>query len=302
MADCLEGDCLKLKRERLEKAKSNPAYAAFLDVFERLTGVTEKALESIKDRLAPIPLSPYMAEKFAEGLPLADRKNLPVSAEDVGRLLVFYVAGLSGINKKTDGELSGIKAAITSGEISGWGLVDHFILGQAPFLSYVFEHEGLNSHLLFFVLRNLFKVCLTPFQETLPEETEVLWNKGACPVCGFSPDMGVLLGKEGKLYLHCALCGHEWPFRKMACPFCDNDLQKELNYLEVEGDTRYKIHLCHLCRRYLKVLDARDFEENRPLFMDLEDLISLHLDVIADQKGFSPGISLETINRKESTQ
>jgi len=299
MADCLEGDCLKLKRKRLEKAKSNPAYVAFIDIFERLTGVTEKVLELIRAQLIPIPLSPYMAEKFAEGLPLADRKNLPVSAEDVDRLLVFYVKGLSGINNKTDAELSIIKTAITTGEISGQHLIDHFVMGQEPFLSYVFERGELNNHLLFFIFRNLFKVCLTPFQETLPEETELLWDKGVCPVCGFSPDMGVLLGKEGKLHLHCALCGHVWPFRKMACPFCNNDLQKELNYLEVEGDTRHKIHLCQLCLRYLKVLDVRNLEEDRPLFLDLEDLISLHLDIIADQKGYLPGISLQTLNEKE---
>jgi len=199
-----------------------------------------------------------MMEKFAAGLPLIDKKNLPVSAEDVDRLLVFYVTGLFGINKKTDGQLSAIKTAVTSGEISGQHLIDHFVMGQAPFLSYVFEHEGVNNHLLFFVLRTLLKACLTPFQETFISTAPFAAMNG---------------------------CSKKWLARSAAI------ISKKMNYLEVEGDMCYNVNLCYLCRRYLKVLDARDFEGSKPLFLDLEDLISGHLNVIAGQKGFTPGIS-----------
>ncbi len=65
-----------------------------------------------------------------------------------------------------------------------------------------------------------------------------------------------------------------------------------MKYLEIEGDEVHKIYLCHLCGKYLKVIDTRELPEDFPVFLDLEEITSLHLDIIADQQGYSPGINL----------
>ena len=292
MADCLEGDCLKLKRKRAEQAKSIPAYETLLNIFEHLMEVTEAGIDKIRGQLKPLTLSPYMENKFQEGLPLVDRKNFPVSDEAFDTLLDLFFGELSGFSGAIDRDLKILESKRADGTISGKRLIDQFVMGSEMFLPYIFEVPEINNHLLFFVLRNIFKICLIPYQKTLTEELTALWEKGECPVCGFPPDMGILRGEGGKLYLHCAICGHEWKFKRMACAFCGNDLQKELKYLEIEGDDVHKIYLCHLCHKYLKVVDTRSLPEDFPVFLDLEELTSLHLDVIADQQGYSPGINL----------
>jgi len=292
MADCLEGDCLKLKREQVEKAKANPAYESLLSIFEHLMEITEESIEKVQTYLNPVLLSPYIEEKFLEGFPLVDRKNFPVPDETFNALLDTFLGGLTGISDTIDRDLHTLRDKRSDGKISGKALIDQFVRGSKTFLPYVFEMPDINNYLLFFALRNIFKICLIPYQDMLSEELAGLWEKGECPICGFPPDMGVLRGEGGKLYLHCAICGHEWRFKRMACAFCGNDLQKELNYLEIEGDEIHRIHLCNLCRRYLKVIDSRSLPENAPLFLDLEELTTLHLDVTADQKGYIPGINL----------
>ena len=292
MADCLEGDCLKVKRKRVEEAKDNPAYKDLLTIFEHLIGLTESSIEQVRPYLKPVPLSSYVEEKFREGLPLVDKKNFPVPDKIFDTLLNTFLDGLTGIGDSVDRDLRVLKSKRQDGSLSGRRLIDQFVMGHQSFLSYVFEMPDINNHLLFLALRNIFKICLTPFQDTLTEELAKGWERGECPVCGFPPDMGILRGEGGKLYLHCAICGHEWRFKRMACAFCGNDLQKELEYLEIEGDEVHKIHLCHLCQRYLKILDSRSLPEDTPIFLDLEELTTLHLDIIADQQGFIPGINL----------
>lgn len=292
MADCLEGDCLKLKRKRVEESKNNSTYESLLVIFERLMDLTEKSVDYVRPYLKPIPLSPYMDEKFQEGLPLADRKNFPVPDPTFNKLLDTFFDGLAGISDKIEHDILILKNKRKGGEISGQRLIDQFVMGSKSFLSYLFDIPDINNYLLFFVIRDIFRICLVPYQNTLTDELAGLWDKGDCPICGFPPDIGILRGEGGKLYLHCAICGHEWRFNRMVCAFCGSDLQKEHNYLEIEGDNVHKIFLCNFCRRYLKVLDSRSLPDDTLLFLDLEDLTTLHLDVIADEKGYLPGINV----------
>ncbi len=292
MADCLVGDCLEVKRKQIEKAKENVAYKDLLKVFERLTDLTERSVTRIASILKPVPLSPYMEEKFQQGLPLVDRRNFPVRDTVFESLFTTFIEGLSGIGDSVDKDLVVLREKLGQGVISGRRFIDQFVMGSENFFPYIFKVPDVNHSLLFLVTRNVFKICLIPFQDVLTDELAMGWERGECPVCGFPPDMGALRGEGGKLFLHCAICGHEWRFRRMACAFCGRDLQSELHTLEVEGDEVHKVHLCHLCKRYLKVVDTRKLPENTLVFLDLEELTTFHLDIVADQKGYAPGINL----------
>ncbi len=292
MADCLQGDCLDLKRKYVAGAKETPAYAELLTIFERLIDLTERSIDQTRSYLKPVPLSPYIEEKFQEGLPLVDKKNFPVPATVFDSMIDTFLNGLTGLGETIDQDLQTLKKRHDEKRFTSSYLIDQFVMGHETFIKAIFDIPDINNHLLFFILRHIFKICLLPFQDILTDELAGGWEKGQCPVCGFLPDMGVLRGEGGKLYLHCAICGHEWRFKRMACAFCNRDLQKELHYLEIEGDDIHKIYLCHLCKRYLKITDERNLPENTPLFLDLEELTTLHLDIIADQRGYAPGINL----------
>ena len=50
------------------------------------------------------------------------------------------------------------------------------------------------------------------------------------------------------------------------------------------GEEARRVDLCDACRHYIKTIDCRSLEEPDPC---LEDLATLHLDVVAVQKGYN---------------
>ncbi|MBW2642910.1 MAG: formate dehydrogenase accessory protein FdhE [Deltaproteobacteria bacterium] len=74
---------------------------------------------------------------------------------------------------------------------------------------------------------------------------------------------------------------------RLSCSVCDNKEQKFLKYFYGEGEESYRIDLCDKCHHYIKTIDVRDLEESDP---SLEDLATLHLDVVAAQKGYERSV------------
>jgi len=112
------------------------------------------------------------------------------------------------------------------------------------------------------------------------------WSEGYCPICGKEPKIGeIRKDEDGKRYLFCHQCGCKWNFSRIKCPFCGNDEQHSLAYFEVEGDERYRVDVCNKCRRYIKTVEFPKSSEEPDL--DIEDIATLHLDMIAFDEGYS---------------
>jgi len=112
------------------------------------------------------------------------------------------------------------------------------------------------------------------------------WTEGYCPICGKEPKIGEIRGEEeGKRYLFCHQCGYKWHFRRIKCPFCGNEEQHSLAYFAVEGEESHRVDVCNKCRRYIKIIElpATAGEIN----MDVEDIATLHLDVLAYEEGYN---------------
>ena len=69
----------------------------------------------------------------------------------------------------------------------------------------------------------------------------------------------------------------------MSCAVCGSKEQQYLEYFYGEGEEAYRIDICGKCRHYIKTIDQRDLEPSDPF---LEDLATLHLDVIAVDRGY----------------
>jgi FdhE protein len=116
------------------------------------------------------------------------------------------------------------------------------------------------------------------------------WERGICPICGSGPAIA-LLRNEGKRLLVCSLCAHQWPARRLVCPFCEESDPRRLRYAFSDEEPEYRTELCDGCRTYLKTFDLRKIA--RPIYLPLEQVASLHLDVQAIQDGYrSRGIGL----------
>ena len=116
-----------------------------------------------------------------------------------------------------------------------------------------------------------------------------VWLKGNCPVCGGEPLMAKLEGETGKRILQCYLCRTEWAFARLECPFCGNSDQDKLRYFYDEEDKSYRVEVCDKCKMYLKTADTRLTEKDVVLFV--ENLATLHLDIVAKEEGFQREIN-----------
>jgi len=113
------------------------------------------------------------------------------------------------------------------------------------------------------------------------------WLRGYCPICGKEPLIGRLEEETGRRWLFCTLCHTEWLFKRLVCPFCENDDQESLRYFFAEGDESHRIDVCDKCKRYIKTIDYRRMDNIMNLFV--ETLSTLALDIIADKEGFRGG-------------
>lgn len=146
------------------------------------------------------------------------------------------------------------------------------------------EEEQVDPSLLAFLIVN----ALRPFyafqaQAVIGLVKDEEWQRPHCPVCGQRGEMAVLQGDGGKRYLYCPTCDVTWKYLRLECPYCDADHEK-LRYLEVE-DSLYRLDVCENCQGYIKTLDAQELASVPNLF--LEDLLTMHLDLLAEKEGYT---------------
>lgn len=109
------------------------------------------------------------------------------------------------------------------------------------------------------------------------------WRRGYCPVCGGAPDFAYLEKDVGARWLVCSRCDFEWAFPRLQCPFCQNGEQRQLSFYTGPGG-RYRLHVCHVCRNYLKTIDLR--QGDGPMLVPLERLYTLDMDRQARDMGY----------------
>lgn len=111
------------------------------------------------------------------------------------------------------------------------------------------------------------------------------WKRGYCPICGQLPAMGQLVtiaqdqGRERELV--CGCCQMRWQYRRIGCPYCDNQEQEALKIIEVAEEPDLRLDTCEKCKSYLKIYTG---EGNQQVAM--ADWSTLHLDLIGEKNGY----------------
>jgi formate dehydrogenase accessory protein FdhE len=120
-------------------------------------------------------------------------------------------------------------------------------------------------------------------------------RRGQCPFCGGGP--WISARREGSLtegarrMFDCALCGGEWLFGRILCPSCFEENPYRLPSFQSEKHPTVRIEACETCQRYLKSIDLS--EDARPI-PEVDDLVSLSMDLWAVEQGFTriePGLA-----------
>jgi len=185
-------------------------------------------------------------------------------------------------------------------------LLDLFLHKDRQTLVALSKKHGVEQDLLLFVGLNLTQAVLELYAEKLKSKVDQEnWLKGICPVCGNVPALAMLRKDDGKRILWCAWCGTKWHHKRIMCPFCGNEDQKNLKYFFVEGDppadkTAFRVDVCDQCKRYIKTLDERKISDSEKLNLQMENLNTLYLDVLARKDGYeNPNFWMAALSWKE---
>ena len=117
----------------------------------------------------------------------------------------------------------------------------------------------------------------------------VLWGEGRCPICGQNPGMA-MLDREGARILECSFCRTGWYFPRLECPFCRNSDPRRLGYFYADNYPGTRVQFCECCKSYLKTAVVK--EVGREVFLALEDIYTMDLDLLAQREGYSAGRDL----------
>ena len=219
-----------------------------------------------------------------EGSPLFSRGDLPVDMEAAGRLMKKFLAHFSKTNRN---DAESLNKALQHLSLDGtWAkkLFGAILKQDDQKLGQISKEVGLAPQTLLFLGETALKPSLHLLRDTVTGNMDnAKWPHGFCPLCGSQPDMAFFL-KTGKRYLHCGLCGEQWPYARVKCPFCNTKNQAKLGYFEAEQEEGFRVYFCRDCGRYIKTIDKKAFEEVAPL--ELENLATIHLDLLARNHGF----------------
>ena len=219
--------------------------------------------------------------RWKEGIPLySGEAEVPFLREEIEPLLSGALGLLHGIREADGPGLVRLAEAWEAGELPASALLPT----HPSFTRHVQERIGLSSDILGFlcqiVVRPPLEEVVEPLRGLLEDSG---WDRGICPFCG-SPAAFSDLGEDGKRRLLCHLCGSEWGFLRIRCPFCDNRDPNTLKILSPEEEEGYFVDACDLCRGYVKGLDRR-LRWNVVSSL-LEDWGSPHLDLVALDLGY----------------
>ncbi len=109
------------------------------------------------------------------------------------------------------------------------------------------------------------------------------WEDGRCPLCSARPVLASIL--EGpQRRLHCSFCGTSGESsRFLSCPNCGTNEAAKLGTITSEDEPGFRITTCDECHAYMKVVESPILAH---MGVDLADLASLPLDIVAQGKGY----------------
>jgi FdhE protein len=268
--------------ERIQQLKKKrPGYGDILDFYQKVNEAQDRVKASLK--IDPVKLKKEWKELLAEeGFSLIQREDFPI---DVVASVQLFEA-ICQIGKEANPHLAEqvrkIKQVIDDKKIDLKTLYKERFMEQR--VEQLVEGFGLDKNIFLFLIETSIKPSIEAGVEQLHRELDPEpWLKEYCPLCGSLPALSLLKEAAGKRYLLCSYCGYQWRTDRTSCPFCKNKEHESLRYFSGEGEETHRIDLCDQCHQYIKTIDTRNLQASDPV---LEDLATLHLDILASQKGY----------------
>jgi FdhE protein len=225
------------------------------------------------------------SEKFNVGVPLLRGETLDVDWDALQQRLQDVVAMLA--ERRSDAAPA-LGHAIRSRKLTIAELAASVLAGKPHQIHEIAGSLQLDVGLTGSVLALMLFPVLVPIQVGLePLVSAGSWTEGYCPVCGSFPKLGEFRGLEQIRFLRCGLCAAQWQFPRLRCPGCGQRDHRHLGYLHVAGEeNKWRAATCEECRQYVKMVST--LMPLSPLQLLVTDVATVHVDLLAADKGFSP--------------
>lgn len=133
------------------------------------------------------------------------------------------------------------------------------------------------------------RAFLQPYAELLaakspPPVGDYRWP--VCPICRGKPQVGVLRpeGDGAKRSLICSICSHEWDYRRIVCPACEEEDEKKLAVYVANDFDYVRVEACETCKTYLKTVDMT---KNGLAVPVVDELATIPLNLWAQENGYT---------------
>jgi FdhE protein len=278
-------------KQAVEKVKQiRPAYTDILEFYGQLFIAQEASKAAIE--IDPIIISEKaLAQKREAGFPLIQISAFVIdkaAAQILFKQICRIAAGMTG---KIGDTAKTILETIKNEQLNLPHLFQDFLNENDADLGRLADGLTIDGEILALFTYAAINpsIVLNTDQLSTFLDTDATWEKGYCPICGSLPDFA-MLEHEGKRSFFCGFCRHQWYATRRFCPFCENREEKTLAYFFSEAEKEYRVDLCEKCHKYIKTLDMRNTE--RIIYVPLERVATLHLDMMAKEKGFESGVAI----------
>jgi FdhE protein len=266
-----------------------PQIAGVVDAFEEL--FVKRSLAKSKLPAPSLELANFDTARFSQGAPILDDRKIELDRDSLLQVANLIIPALEkGFSKLLD-PLERLKSLLGRDQTFMDRLLTALESTNRIIIEEMASQVEMEPETLQFVCSELTK----PFAEKAEETVRALikdlaWSKGYCPVCGGWPGVSFWKGQEGRRFLDCSVCGHEWSFMRTKCPFCENDDNSQMELVFSEDRKFEHAELCHVCKRYIVGLDTRDMITTP--HRSVAPLGLIYLDFLVQERGFLPGAAL----------
>jgi FdhE protein len=273
-------------RKRIDAIiEEKPSHKGVLQFLKEV--MIEQYRMRMSTKAVPVRIKGEKTQALIEGNPLLDKKVLRLDITPATKLFK-KLCGLLDRSDETSGDAKRVNQALRNKDINFAELFKHVVTENDESISALSKKLKVRDDLLFFLAGNSIRPVFEAYAGQLKGSVDQdMWWRGYCPICGSMPFIAEFR-EEGERFLVCSLCGFEWRFTRLKCPFCENDDHKRLRYFYTKNEgTANRVDVCERCKKYIKTVDTREMD--REVIPIIEDMGTLYLDVLAQQEGYLRG-------------
>ena len=268
--------------------KLRPAYSTIIGFYEKIFEAQEKS--AAKTKVNPPQLSnDILSIKSKEKFPLTSPSEFSVDINASRKLFkkICKIINKSGNHMSSAAET--IVAASENKKLDFNKLYAALLNDDDASFGNIASRLKTPKDVLAFITYNSIKPSVSLYAQSVSKYLDNPWEKGYCPVCGNLPVISTF-ESDGERFLVCGFCWHKWAVTRLFCPFCENKESDTLHYFFSEEEKEYRVDVCDKCGKYIKNVDTRIID--RFVYPPLEQIATLHLDIMAKEKGFESGAPL----------